>query len=225
MTLQGLIVPNEPKTIRNLLSELIECPQGYDICLLTNLGKVGIERKKVPSDLISSIEDGRLGREILNMREECQIMIVLFHGTMRYNKNGTLKLGKRTSYRWTEKGIRNIRRTLEFVEGCYIETARNNQELVKVLNELQDYLNEKEHLSTKGRLPIKSNWIKPIYAERVRYFYDGLPGVAVVGARKLADRFPSPMQLYAASVEEIMEVPRVGKALATGIFNFLRGTQ
>ena len=225
MSLQGLIVPNEPRVIRNLLSDLVECPMGYDICLLTNLGKAGIERKKVPSDLISSIEDGRLGREILAMREECQVMVVLFHGVMRYNKNGTLKLGRRTSYRWTEKGIRNIRRTLEFVEGCYIEYARNNQELVKVVNELQDYLNEKDHLSTKGRLPIRSDWIKPIYYERVRYFYDGLPGVATIGAKKLADRFPSPMNLYQASIEEIMEIPRVGRALATGIFNFLRGVQ
>ena len=226
LSLQGLISPVEPKSIKNLLLDLIECPQGWDMTLFTNLGKVDIERKKIPGDLISSIEDGRLGREILAMRDDgCKVMYILFHGVMRYNKNGTLRLGKRTSYRWTEKGIRNIRRTLELVEGCYIEYARNNAELVKVLNELQEYLDQKDHLSTKGRSPIRTDWIKPTYYERVRYFYDGIPGVAVVGAKKLADRFPSPMNLYQASVEEICEIPRIGKSLATGIHNFLRGIQ
>ena len=224
MSLQGLIVPNEPKKIKELLSDLIEFPgMGYDFRLYTNLAIVGVERKKVPGDLVSSIEDGRLGKEILAMREECQVMVILLHGVIRYNANGTLKLGKRTSYRWTDKGIRNIRRTLEFVEGCYIEYAKNDIELVKVMNELQDYLNEKDHYSTKGRSPIRSDWIKPTYYERVRYFYDGFPGVAVIGAKKLVDSFPHPMDLYQASIEEIMEVPRIGRTLATGIFNFLRG--
>lgn len=57
----------------------------------------------------------------------------------------------------------------------------------------------------------------------MRYFYDGLPGIAVVGAQKLADRFPSPMNLYQASVEEIMEIKGMGKVVSQGIHNFLRG--
>ena len=223
MGLEGLIVPNEPRNIKLLLHDLIECPQGYDICLFTNIGKVGIERKKIPSDLIASIEDGRLGREILAMREECKVMIILLHGVMRYNENGTLRLGRRTSYRWNEKGIRNIRRTLEFVEGCYIETARNDKELVNVVNEIQDYLNEKDHFSTKGRLPIKSDWIKSTYYERVRYWMDGLPGVGARGAILLTDRFLTPMSLFQATIEEIDEVPHIGKVVAANIYNFLRG--
>ena len=219
-----IITTNEPKDIRQLFSDKIETPLGFDFMLYTENGVVGLERKKVPGDLISSIEDGRLGREILAMRDECQIMVILLHGTMRFNPNGTLRLGRRTSYRWTDKGIRNIKRTLEFVEGCYIEYARNNIELVAVVNELQDYLDDDTHLSMKGRTPLRSDWIKSTYYERVRYFYDGLPGVAVVGAKKLADRFPTPLELYSASIEEIMEIPRMGKSLSTGIYNFLRGT-
>ena len=220
-----LITTNEPRRIRELFEDRVETPLGFDMMLYTEAGKVGIERKKVPGDLISSIEDGRLGREILAMREECQIKIILFHGIMRYNENGTLKLGKRTSYRWTDKGIRNLRRTLEFVEGCYIEYARNNEELVKVVNEIQAYLDEDSHLSTKGRSPIRTDWIKPTREERIRYFYDGLPGVAVVGATKLAQKFPNPMDLYQASPEQIAEIPRFGKNTALKIFNFLRGIQ
>lgn len=220
--LQGLIVPNEPKRIRQLLPDLIEVPMGYDICLLTNLGKVGIERKRVPSDLISSIEDGRLGREILAMREECKVMVILFHGVMRYNANGTLKLGRGTSYRWTDKGIRNVRRTLEFVEGCYVECARNNEELVKVVNEVQEYLDKPRHDSMHIRQGIKSNWIRSTREEKIIYWMQGLPGVGISTARKLYEKFPTPLSIFQAVPEDISSIPRMGKTVAMGIYNFLR---
>jgi len=223
MSTPVVITTNEPRTVKDLFDNKIELPMDFDMKLYTACGEAGIERKKIPSDLISSVEDGRLGREILAMREECAIMIVLWHGKFRFLPNGNLYLGKRTSKRWTEKGIRNLRRTLELVEGCLVEHARNNAELVQIVAELQEYLDEDSHLSTKGRSPIRTDWIKPTYYERVRYFYDGLPGVAVVGAQKLATKFPHPMDLYGASIKEIMDVPRMGKSVATGIYNFLRG--
>lgn len=225
MNLQGLIVPNEPRAIRNLLSDLVECPQGWDITLFTNSGKVGIERKKVPGDLLSSVDDGRLNREILALREECTVSIILLHGAIYYNKNDTVRLGKRTSYYWTRKGVTNLLRTIQYVEGCYLEQARNNFELVQVMHNLQEYFDRKEHLSIRGRSPIRSDWIKPIYTEKVRYWMDGLPGVGARGAMLLTERFSTPMSLFQASIEEIMEVPGIGRALATGIYSFLRGVK
>lgn len=221
--LSGTIVPNEPKPIRCLFPDLIECPNGYDITLFTKLGRVGIERKKVPSDLLSSIDDGRLGKEILAMRDECVVMIVLFHGRMKFDQTGQLNQGRYTKRNWTDKGIRNLRRTIQFVDGCYIEDAFNNAEMVRIVSELQEYLDDDMHLSTKGRTALRTDWVKSTYQERLRYFYDGLPGVAITGAQKLATRFKTPMELYGASVEEIMEIPRMGKTVSTGIYNFLRG--
>ena len=218
-----IITSNEPKRIRELFEDRIEVPMNFDFMLYTESGKVGIERKKVPGDLISSVEDGRLGREILAMREECNISIVLLHGVIRYNKNGMVRLGKRTSYHWTDKGMRNLFRTIQYVEGCYLEQAKNNVELVQVVEDLQEYFDKRDHTSLKNRPRIQTNWIVPSYGERVIHFYNGLPGVGINGAKKIYDKFPNPMQLYSASVEEIMEIPRIGRATATRIHSFLRG--
>ena len=225
MSLQGLISPVEPKSVKNLLPDLIECPQGWDMTLLTNVGKIGIERKRIPGDLLSSVNDGRLNREILAMRGECNVSVVLLHGIIRYNQNGTVKLGKRTSYHWTKKGLENLFRTIQYVEGCYLEHAKNSTELVQVVQDLQSYFNKKEHNSLKSRPRIQTNWLVPSRDERVVYFYSGLPGLGMTGARKLYERFSNPMSLYGASIEEIMEVPRIGKSVAANIHNFLRGTQ
>lgn len=219
-----VITSNEPRRIKELFEDRIELAMDFDFKLFTKSGVVGIERKKVPGDLISSIEDGRLGREILAMRDECDIKIVLYHGTMTYNKAGVLRQGKRTSSRWTDKSMRNFRRTLEFVEGCYIEYAKTNEDLVKVVNEIQRYLDEDEHLSARGRSPIRKDWLVPTRQERIRYFYSGLPRIASVGAKKLETRFPNPMDLYQASVKDLCGIPGVGKKTANDIYEFLRGS-
>ena len=217
-----VITSNEPKSIRKLFTDRIEMSMEFDFKLYTKSGIVGIERKKVPGDLISSIEDGRLGKQILAMREECSIKIVLLHGVMTYNKNGVLRQGKRTSSRWTAKGMRNLRRTLEFVEGCYIEYARNNIELVNVINEIQIYLDTPQHNSMHIRQGIRRDWIIPTNQERVMYWFQGLPKVGTTTAKKLYDKFPTPLSLFQASIEEICEVPKIGKHSATNIYNFLR---
>ena len=218
-----LITTNEPKKIKELFEDRVELPMSFDMMLYTESGKVGIERKQCPGDLLSSVSDGRLNREILSMREECNVSIVLLHGTIRYNRNDTVKLGKRTSYHWTKKGMENLFRTIQYVEGCYLEHAKNSNELVQVVQDLQAYFDKKEHNSLKSRSRIQTNWLVPSRDERVVYFYSGLPGLGITGARKLYERFPSPMQLYSASVEEICEISRMGKSVASGIYNFLRG--
>jgi len=196
----------------------------FDMKLYTEGGTIGLERKKVPGDLLSSVTDGRLAREILAMREECQYMFILLHGKVRYRYDGTVNTGRRRWGRtWTKKGLRNLYRTLQVVEGCYLEYPENNRELVDAVNELQVYFDTTDHFSLKGRPSMKTDWVVPTRTERVRYFYDGLPSVGIIEAKRLTTRFPDPLDLYQATVEQIMEVRGFGKPSATVIYNFLRG--
>ena len=220
-----IVTTNEPKKIKQLFEDRVELPMGFDFKLYTESGTVGIERKAVPGDLLASIEDGRLKNEILAMRDDCDFQVILLHGTMRFDKNDRLMLSSTRKSRWTKTGIRNLCRTLEWVENCYIEEAKNNQELVEVIDDLQRYLNKGRHLSLKGRPGIQRDWIKPTKFERMIHFYDGVPGVAPVRARELAKAFPSPMDIYQASVEDISKINGFGKPTAQKIHNFLRGIE
>lgn len=219
-----VITSNEPKRIRDLFHDKLEMPMGFDMMLFTNAGTLGIERKKVPMDLLNSVTDGRLNREILAMREETQIQILLLHGRMNFYSNGMLKLwGRRPNRNWTKRGVANLLRTVQYIEGIYVEWADTNRELVQTVHDLQTYFDKKDHLSLKSRPRVETNWIVPTRGERVIHFYDGLPGVAAIGAKKLYDKYPSPIQLYEATVEDLMQVSGIGKVMANSIHNFLRG--
>lgn len=199
----------------------IEMPMDFDFLLFTNRGQLPIERKQIPSDLISSVQDGRLARELVAMRQVSQFPILLLHGRFTYNKVGELVMGGH-GRKWTKRGIRNLLRTLKLVEGVFIEQAETDAELLEIFDELQEYFDKSHHLALRTRPPLDSSWLTTTTEEKVRYFYSGLPKIGPVLAKSLAHEFPSPMNLYQASVADIMQVSRFGRSSAERVYRFLR---
>ena len=222
-----LINTNEHKRVKKIF-EKEAFPfslDGFDFLLYTNSGVIPGERKRIPQDLISSVEDGRLNREILAMREVSEIYFVLLEGTFGYNhRTGLLRMGRRL-VNWKEKGIRNLLRTIQYCEGAYIEYSRDTKHSVEVVASLQEYFDAKRHLSLKHRPRLQSAWYFPLKTERVIYFYQGLPGIGSITAKAIYEKFPNPLSLFQASIDEICEASRIGKSMATKIYNFLRGIE
>lgn len=218
-----LLTSNEPETIKDLfLDEAIIMPMDFDMMLYTKPGKVAIERKAVPGDLLASVDDGRLSREITSMREQADFSILILHGRMIFRNDGTLVIpGHNRKTHWTKGAIKNMLRTIEYVEGVYIEEAETDEELVDLIYDLQEYFDKLRHTSIKSRPSIETQWIKPTKDERILYFYQGLPGCSVVRARALFKNFPMPELLYQASYDDISSIYRFGKSTADRIYNFL----
>ena len=214
-----VITTNEPRRIRELFKDRVETPMNFDFLLYTNRGPIPIERK-TPGDLIASVSDGRLKSELTAMREVSSIYIVLIHGRFTYNKRGEVNM--RYGRRWNKKGVSNLLRTIQYVEGAYLEHAINNYELVVVMDELQAYFDQTHHLSLKIRSGLNTSWLVPTRVEKVRHFYQGLPKISAVRARELAKVLPSPLDLYAASIEDLGKISGIGPNLAKGVYNFLR---
>jgi len=220
-----VITTNEPRNIKNLFIDRIEEPMDFDMLLYTNRFPFPIERKAIPGDLISSVYDGRLHRELIAMREvNPGFYMVLCHGVFEFKRNGDLVMPDRNMRVWTKKGIRNLIRSLEVMEGAIVEFAETNGDLVEIIEEWQVYLDTDEHRSIRSRPRLEPDWLVPTRSEKVRYFYQGIkPGISTVTSKALEKRFPNPSDLNDASIDSIMEVPGVGKGTATKIYNFLRG--
>ena len=204
------------------------CPiGGYDMALYTKSGLIPIERKGIPGDFLSSVTDGRLSKQIIAMREESSISILLLGpGRFNFDSTGHLKVRGKV-LKWTNTSIRNLLRTIQFVEGIYIEPTigyiRTYKEMAGIVVNIYDFFNNEKHLSMKGRPGIQTDWIVPSREERIRHFYQGLPNISTSRARALNEHFPTPIDLFLASEEDLTKLPRFGKTLVGRIYQFLHG--
>jgi len=198
---------------------------GFDILLFTRRGQVPIERKKIPSDLIASVNDGRLAKELRAMRQVSRFYIVLLHGTFIFRNDDTLVIpgAKKAGRDWTRKGIKNLLRTLQYVEGVYLEYAEDDRELVEVVQQVEDYFNKSQHLSLRIRPGLQSNWLIPSRDEKYLYWMQGLPKISAIRAKQLLKVFPTPLSICGASIEELSNISGIGKTIAGAIYNFIRG--
>lgn len=222
------LTSNEPKSIKDLFKdEAIIMPMDFDFMLCCRRCTLPVERKAVPGDLLASAQDGRLQRELTAMREVSEHYIVLLHGEIKYKQNGLVdrEYRKQSNEKgWTRKGVRNLLRSLEYVEGAHIEWAKNDRELIEIVHELQEYFDSLNHSSLRTR-PVfreKGRKLKDAKRTRVINFYQGLPECKYGRAKLLYDAFPNPTDLYKASVGDIYKVKGFGEVLSQNIYDFLR---
>ena len=115
----GLVSPTDRDIATGMGSRLLvsSLPEAYgaDILLITPEITIGIQRKEIPHDFISSIQDGRLTKETSLMSEKCDVPIVLGEGHFRYFPNGSVAsnapraVQKAVFDRFTRKSIRKLK--------------------------------------------------------------------------------------------------------------------
>ena len=224
-----LVSSNERTEVKQALGDLgMVANIPFDFQLFTERGSVPCERKKIPDDLMASIGDGRLAKECAAMRQESEFRVVILEGRFSYTSDDRLRIGNRPS-RWTRKAVRNIIRSIKYVEGCDIEYSDNILDTVEVLKELQAYFDKDKHLSLRIRPRFESSWLVPVYEERFIYWLQGCGfGISVVRARAISQVFKTPMEVGQAYVdgtlaEKLVSIPGIGKTLAKGFVEFWEG--
>ena len=224
----GYINTNEPKRVKRAFEDILdpyplaEFDKGeFDMLLFTKAGAVAIERKKIPQDLLVSIDDGRLSRELVALREMGIFKLVILEGKFRY-RNNVLMSGRRTT-RWTRSGMRNLLRSVRYFEGVDVEFSENLEDTVNLIVTLKKYLDAEDHHSLRSRPNMRSEYLYPVKEERILWFYQGFPGISVVRARTLFNKYPRPLDLISADACDIIECNGFGSKLSQGVYDFLRG--
>jgi len=225
-----LVSSNElPRVIDELTKagfDVYEANLPFDFLLYTNSGPIARERKAFPSDFLASVQDGRFSRECAAMREASKFPGLIFEVQSRtrnlYTSDGHLRNGRKET-NWTKAGVRNLCRSLRYVEGCDIERTVGVAGTADSLLETYHYFDSTSHLSLRQRPRIVTDWIVPTFEERYIHWLQGLPAVSIRRARILSVRFPNPKSMHAASFDDIRACPSIGTVIATGIYGFLHG--
>jgi ERCC4-type nuclease len=203
-------------------------PERYGADVLTAVegrGRLAIQRKQFPDDLLASLDDGRLARE-LPLLSQTEYPVLIVEGRPMWTADGHLM--QSWNSRWTRAQLRNLLRSVWRVHGVAVETTDDLQDTAAAVLEMEAWFRKSEHLSLRRRP-------KPVYRDSwgqlqtrhkgtkmLSFFYQGIEGVSVTLADDLVKHFPMPVRLCNASIEDLMSVPNIGQKRAETIYRFLR---
>lgn len=173
-----------------------ECERlGVDFLILSPNGLVGIQRKAV-ADLVSSLRDGRLQRELRQMVELDQA-VLLIEGSWKWNRKG---VHERTGY--SRKEYNGLVLSVQSF-GIWVVTTESIEDSAEYLRQMELWFQKLEHESL-----LRKPKAKVPEAIHILSHFDG---VSLTRAKAIYDHFGKVPLRWDTTKEEMLKVPHLGK--------------
>jgi len=214
-----LVSPAEPPTLRALgrTSPLPES-RGADFLLPAHESVLALQRKTFPDDLLSSLEDGRLEREMSQLKRS-PIRTLLLEGRPMWTGDGLL-LSRR---RYTRAQVWGVIFSIMFEFGTPILWTASLDETAGVVSAAESWFRKGAHRSLYRRPTAASStgWGKATDRDWARHFLQGFPGVGSVLAEAIFDRFGRVPLGWEVSYQELSSVDGIGPKRARSLWTAL----
>lgn len=199
--------------------------------------RVGMELKTM-SDLINSMESGRLGkRQIPGMLADgCEHIWLIVQDVCRVEASGCIQVRGKRGWETLGRGqklvfardVMNYITSLQVQAGIHISHTNDQQATADEVARIYTLLDKPwdAHRSMKGVVrnapPAMSlRGVGPV-EQWMRETAERLPGIGWDRARAIAAHFDSGMSMWMASEQEWLEVEGIGKKLARDIYARIR---
>ena len=221
-----LISPTEPSRLLTLGPRPIRSslPETYGVDFLWRAkdGWYGVQRKEF-TDLIASLHDGRLGKEIIQMGGLAWKALII-EGQPNWSTNGELLSQNSKAHPFTIKQYWGICSGLQ-EQGIWVYATEYLDDTADLLSYLETWTAKEKHgslISRPGPNSI-STWGKANQRDYGIYFLMGLPGVGYELAGRIYDRFGCVPAKWTVGIGDLMQVSGIGKKKAETIFECLKG--
>lgn len=202
-----LVSPAERPPITGLgdISALCE-KMGADILWQSPAGLAGVQRKAL-SDLISSVQDGRLGVELEQMQMLTAAFVVI-EGWGQWTVEGEYMSRHQ---RWTLGQQRGIELAIQH-KGIMVLHTRTAAETVTTMEQLWHWTQKPEHGTSLLRRPsAKANgWGRLTDRATAVHFLTGINGIGVELAQRIFDAFGRVPLTWDCTAEELAAVDGIG---------------
>lgn len=213
-----LIAPSEPRSIKILgTSSTVPETYGADILFPANGGMVGVQRKEL-SDLIASVQDGRLTKELAQM-QRLGLAVLIVEGRPKWSTDGALL--RDYGMQWTRSTHRNLLYSVQ-ARGVWVEQTDDANDTVGAVLNLHEYLRKPKHHSLIRRPGPKSPWGKAGNRDWLCHFLQGLEGVGPELAERIVDYFGgrSPIA-WQCTAEHLKGIEGIGPKRAKALMDAL----
>ena len=221
----SLISPSETALAEKLGERAIISPlteeKGADILIYTTQGLIGIQRKEVPHDFISSFTDGRMAREASLLKTHCRFRILLEEGRFRYYPDTRLVVDRKEPSRFTRRQIHGMENDIRFVMGIDIVRTEDIDETAEYIKHLPEFIEKKKHLGLYARPSAQGTWYVPTARDIELWLLQSFPGIGPTLADNIVTHFGKIPMGWTCTLTELEQVPGLGKKRAKAIFDIL----
>jgi ERCC4-type nuclease len=207
-----LIAPSEPITIKKMgrVSAIPE-KHGADIFWINNGKLHGIQRKEF-GDLLNSVEDGRLAREVQQL-QHVHVACLIVEGKPRWTSDGHLM--DRYHQRWQRSAYRSLLRSVQG-RGIFVEHSDSTADTVALVEEIRRWTAKGDHVSLDRRpKPKVDKWGRitdEAWACHLLQSIDGIgPKQAAAVWKHFGERLPIALT---ATYKELLAVDGIGPKTA-----------
>ena len=221
-----LISPTDRDLLRLLgtraMSHYLPERYGADVLVaVEGRGKLAVQRKTFPDDLLASLDDGRLARE-LPLLAQVELPILIVEGQPEWTADG--RLMQSWASRWTKLQIRNLLRSVWHTHGVAVEQTIDINDTASAVLELETWFRKDIHRSLLARRKstAKDSWGLGNRRDIARYLLQGFPGVGSTLAEQIFDHFQGIPLRWNCSYEDLLTVYGIGQRRAQVLWETLQ---
>lgn len=203
----------------------INAPQpeqmGVDFLWAVSSGWVGFQRKKFPGDLLASINDKRLAKELQQM-QSLEVKGIILEGEPIFTSHGTLLF----SYgNMTYTQLVSLQYSLQVNHGLVLLWTKDEWETAEVVKSLYAYTlqGKPSKLAERGK-PRIAGWGLSTSEAFAVYLLESVPGVGHQRAKDIVKHLGVPLPLHWTGDKSVLlSVPGVGPKTVEAIMEAFNG--
>ncbi len=182
----------------------------------------GVQRKEI-KDFVASVNDGRLSKEVQQMRgAELEYAALVIEGQVRWSLDGAL-VSDNYGHEWTRE--KHIKQLLSVQDaGVFVLSSSDPADTARVMQDFESWIRKGDHFSLKKRGPMTAAWGTKENRDYQRHLIMGLQGVDYVLAERILDTIGMPFGLRVTAAD-LMTVHGLGAKKVDKIMSALEAMQ
>jgi ERCC4-type nuclease len=203
-----LVSPAEPPAIRKHFEVSSLCEQyGADFLFTSPAGMVGVQRKEV-RDLVASIRDDRIARELGQSRPLAKMVLVV-EGDWKWGRDG----GSKRVEGFTRPQFDGLMLSFQH-HGWWVLHTLSMADTVRTLRRAVSWFGKENHDSLVARPKPSSPWGSGNNRDWAAHLLQSFDGLGVRTAHAIYDHFGKAPLAWTVTERQLLDVPGVGKQRA-----------